>query len=89
MDYSIAAAKIDHWHKPPVGKQPTYTTVDFMLSNSSNPARVVKNDSGVYVVSKFDAKAGTMTFDDGSGTTLAAARCWCWCWYWCWCCWCC
>jgi len=31
-----------------VGKQPTYTTVDFTLSNSSNPAGVVKNDSGMY-----------------------------------------
>jgi hypothetical protein len=47
--WSIEAAKVDHWHKPPVGEVPTFTYYDFTtLAKESNPAGVLKNDSGMY-----------------------------------------
>ena len=46
--WSVEAAKIDHWHKPPVGDVPTFTYYDFSSLGSANPAGVVKNDSSMY-----------------------------------------
>lgn len=45
-DFSIEAAKVDHWHKPPSGELPTYTYHDFTVPG--NVAGAVKNDSGMY-----------------------------------------
>jgi hypothetical protein len=44
--YSIEAAKVKEWTKPPAGETPVYSYEDF--TQSDNPAGVTKTDSGMY-----------------------------------------
>lgn len=59
-NYSIPAAAVAEWTRPPVGKSPSMTFVD--LRSSSNPSGVAKNDSEM---------TGYNTFATGQGGVCA------------------